>query len=83
MHIDASDDLLPNDFDGKNILYLYNPFDDVILKKFLLKNIELINKGSIIFYLNDIYRDVILETNELNLKDFKKEINFMKLVSIS
>ncbi len=68
VHADASVDSIPMEFEGKSIIYLYNPFDQLILSRFLQKNHELIKKGSIIFYLNDIHRRFIINTFKKHLK---------------
>jgi hypothetical protein len=55
---DASKYLLP---DGKNIVYIFNSFNDVILKKFIDNNKESLRKNkSIILYAQNIHRTVFL-----------------------
>ena len=54
---DASTWVLPNEY---CIVFLYNPFDEIILNKFILANIGNFKEhGSIICYANDIHRDVL------------------------
>ena len=55
---EASNDKIPNNFLGINIIYLYDPFDKSILKKFIHINYGLIKKGSFIFYINDLNRKI-------------------------
>ena len=55
---DASKYLLP---DVKNIVYIFNSFNDVILKKFIDNNKESLRKNkSIILYAQNIHRTVFL-----------------------
>lgn len=51
---DANEYLLP---DGKSLVFLFNPFDDVILEKFISNNVDHFRKHrSLIAYSNDIHR---------------------------
>ena len=55
---DASCWLLPS---GNSLVYLYNPFDDVVIEKFLLKNLGGFQEtNSVIAYANDVYRNKIV-----------------------
>lgn len=52
--IDATDFELP---DTSNLIFMFNPFDDVILHKFVSRNLEHFRKGkSMIAYANDVHR---------------------------
>ena len=54
IHTDASTYILPN---GNNFVFLFNPFDDVVLNQFITNNkIHFENNNSIIAYANDIFR---------------------------
>jgi 16S rRNA G966 N2-methylase RsmD len=69
--------LLPNE---NNILFLFNPFDDSILKKFLNNNIDIIKKyNNIIIYLNDIHRDVFEKFEFKTLRNEKYKISIFNL----
>lgn len=46
--------------DGESVVFLFNPFNDVIMNRFISLNIDHFKKyNSIIVYANDIHRDVI------------------------
>ncbi|RDK07022.1 class I SAM-dependent methyltransferase [Cupriavidus lacunae] len=51
---DATEFELP---DASNLIFMFNPFDDVILRKFVSRNLEHFRKGrSMIAYANDVHR---------------------------
>ncbi len=53
---DAADYRLP---DGPNLVFMFNPFDGVILERFLLNNLAHFRQhGSVLAYANDIHRSV-------------------------
>jgi len=55
---DAANYILPN---GNNFILLFNPFDAVIMNKFLLNNLNHFkNYNSIIGYINDLHRDCFI-----------------------
>ena len=55
---DASTYILPN---GTSLVFLFNPFDEIVLRKFIQNNIEHFKTDkSIIAYANDIHRETIL-----------------------
>jgi SAM-dependent methyltransferase len=57
MQADAAEYNLP---DGKNLIFLFNPFDGVIFEKFLTNNLKHFeNNQSILAYANDLQRDLI------------------------
>ena len=44
-------------------IFLYNPFNEVILEKFILHNINHFKKhGSIVCYANDMYRKILINS---------------------
>jgi SAM-dependent methyltransferase len=48
--------------DGNNIIFLANPFDDYVMKRFIDKNIhKLAQQNRFIIYCNDIYRHIFIE----------------------
>lgn len=54
IHTDATQYLLP---DGPNFVFMFNPFDRVVLEKFILNNIiNLKNNNTVIGYANDCER---------------------------
>jgi SAM-dependent methyltransferase len=56
---DAVDWELPDEY---CFVFLYNPFNDVILEKFIKKNIDHFKKnGSIVCYANDLYRKPLMD----------------------
>ncbi len=56
-HADARDFSLP---EACNLVFLFNPFDEVILQKFIENNLRHFQQQrSILAYANDIHRDVI------------------------
>ncbi len=72
MHADAAQDQLPKELNDKNIIYMYNPFDEFVLSRFLEINIELINSGSVIFYLNDIHKHIIMDKLKDKISDYRR-----------
>jgi len=57
MHCDATQYRLP---ESPNVIFMFNPFDDVILEEFLRNNINHFRKHkSIVAYANDIHRKSI------------------------
>ena len=75
---DASIEKIPNNYKGINIIYLYDPFDQFILKKFININAEIFKKRCIIFYLNDINRKIIFEELKNNVYRYKRN-NFYEI----
>jgi SAM-dependent methyltransferase len=58
-HADARKFFLP---DARNLVFMFNPFDDVILREFIENNLEHFQqRKSIIAYANDLHRNVITE----------------------
>ena len=56
---DAKDWKLPNEY---CFIFIYNPFNEVILNKFILNNIDNFkNNGSVVCYANDLYRKVFAD----------------------
>lgn len=56
---DAVDWKLPNEY---CFIFIYNPFNEVILNKFILNNIDNFkNNGSVVCYANDLYRKVFAD----------------------
>jgi len=56
---DATDFVLP---DASNLVFLFNPFDNIILEKFLEKNISHFEKQpSVIAYINDKHRASLIK----------------------
>lgn len=54
MHADATDFSLP---DQSNLIFMFNPFDNVVLEKFISNNMEHFkNHHSVIAYANDVQR---------------------------
>ncbi len=57
--IDATEFDLP---ETSNLIFMFNPFDDVILRKFVSRNLEHFRKGtSMIAYANDVHRATLDE----------------------
>ncbi len=52
----------------KFIFYLYNPFNEKILREFILNNKSNFKKGDIIIYINDLHKNVFEELLEIKLK---------------
>ncbi len=77
-NIDASIEKIPNNFKGINIIYLYDPFDQYILKKFIKINDEIFKKEFIIFYLNDINRKIIFEELKNKITKYRRN-NFYEI----
>ncbi len=75
---DASIEKIPNNFEGINIIYLYDPFDQYILKKFIKINAKIFKKGCIIFYLNDINRKIFFEELKNKISKYKRN-NFYEI----
>ena len=50
---DAYKDIIDFDDKIKNVIYMYNPFDNIVMEEFISKNINLISNGCIIIYIND------------------------------
>ena len=58
-HGDASDYLIP---EGNNVVFMYNPFDSVLLERFLNRNVALFKQTkSIIAYANDCHRNSLIK----------------------
>ena len=54
IHADATEFKLPKQ---KNLIFMFNPFDSVVLEKFIFNNVEQFKKhNSVIAYANDIER---------------------------
>lgn len=54
IHTDATEFELPNQ---SNLIFMFNPFDNVVLEKFIIKNIDHFkNHHSVIAYANDVQR---------------------------
>ena len=69
IHGDASNFVI---MDKKYIIYLYNPFDEIILNKFLENNLNLLNKNEcIIIYQNNFYTTSLkkLSKKEIRIED--------------
>lgn len=66
---DAASCIIPFKKNKLSIIYMYNPFEINIIRKFIKNNYDLIKNGCIIIYLNDIYRKEIINL----LKDYIKE----------
>jgi len=59
LHADASNWYIGNE---KSIVFLYNPFNEIILEKFLVNNIShFIRNKSYVCYANDVHRSVLLK----------------------
>lgn len=59
LQADATSYMIP---DGSTLVYLYNPFNEVVLKQFLSNNMDHFrNNNSIIAYANDLHRDTLLD----------------------
>ena len=59
INADAAEFILP---DQDNLIFMFNPFDAVILEKFISKNMEHFNnRNSIIAYANDVQRDCLVK----------------------
>lgn len=57
-HVDARDYILRGS--TSRLLFMFNPFDGVVLSEFLINNAETIrNTASIVAYANDIHRDIL------------------------
>ncbi|MGN5479150.1 hypothetical protein ACTMU2_26115 [Cupriavidus basilensis] len=57
--IDATEFELP---ETSNLIFMFNPFDDVILRKFVSRNLEHFRRGtSMIAYANDVHRATLDE----------------------
>jgi hypothetical protein len=78
LNIDAGNYKMEN---SSTLVYLFNPFDNIILKKFLLKNIENFAKNkSLIAYLNHKYNDVLIELGfEAVYFNEKKKMSIWKI----
>jgi SAM-dependent methyltransferase len=59
IHADASNWIIGN---KKSIIFLYNPFNEIILEKFLKNNMtNFIRNKSYICYANDVHRSILLK----------------------
>ena len=56
----------------KNIIYMYNPFDEKVMEKFILNNLDSLKKGSYLIYINDIYKEFLISIIGKNIKDYKR-----------
>lgn len=53
-NIDATDFFLPNE---SNLIFMFNPFDNVVLEKFISNNINhFLSNNTVIAYANDVHR---------------------------
>tara|TARA_B100000886_G_scaffold339178_1_gene303866 strand:- start:2496 stop:3164 length:669 start_codon:yes stop_codon:yes gene_type:complete len=66
--------ILISDYFKKNcIVYMFNPFDQKIMKSFIINNANFLKtNNSIIIYINDKYNDLIQELLSLNPKDIRR-----------
>ena len=62
--------------DLKFIFYLYNPFNEKILRQFILNNKTNFKKGDIIIYINDIHKKLFEEILEIK---FQKRNSFFQI----
>jgi hypothetical protein len=67
---DAATFLLPTPKESRNLFYLFNPFDELILRKFLMNNMDKVGQ-SLFIYDNDIHKEVFIN------------LNFMRIFSLS
>ena len=69
---DAASYKIPRHFKSLKIIYMYNPFEMKIMTKMLDNNIQVFKEGTILIYLNDLYRREI--KNYLNeiLIDYRR-----------
>lgn len=73
-------DVLDFDIDPNDVVYLYNPFDETILRRFLERNRHL----SKIVYCNDVHRSVLEESLDYSLeKDIPSALDDGTFVNIS
>ena len=77
IHEDASNYILPNE---NSIIFMFNPFDEIILKKFLVNNIRHFKHfNSILMYANDIHRDQLIEMGfSTAFRNAKRSISLYK-----
>lgn len=75
---DAAEFELP---DGQSLVFLFNPFNEVILDKFIKNNINRFKQtGSIIAYANDVHRKVLAENGfETVFRNQIRKISLHKL----
>jgi SAM-dependent methyltransferase len=75
---DAQTIVLP---EGPSLVFLFNPFDDLALERFVIGNLDTFRKtGSIIAYAFDLHRNVLAEQGFHTLwRDAKKRISFHTL----
>ena len=62
------------------LLFMFNPFDDLVLNVFIKKNKKLLELNDIlIIYVNDVYCDFLLNNGfKLIFRDVKKKISILK-----
>lgn len=77
LNIDACEFTLPN---ANNFIFLFNPFDDYILNKFLQNNLEhFVEYNSIIAYANDVHWRTLLSFGfEVIFKDNIRKISLFQ-----
>jgi SAM-dependent methyltransferase len=82
INADASNYILPN---GASLIFLFNPFDQVVLEKFIQNNMNHFeSQGSVIAYANDIHRDVLEKMGfEEIFRNPTRKISIHKAIPIS
>ena len=66
---DASNHILPIHASETTIIYMYNPFQEKVVREFISNNKFLIKKNVFLIYVNDIYRNSIKdELSDLKYK---------------
>ncbi len=77
LNLDASTYILP---DEPSLIFLFNPFDQVVLEMFLKNNMNHFNvHNSVIAYANDIHRSVLFQMGfETVFRNQTRKISFYK-----
>ena len=76
---DAEVYLLPNE---SNFVFLFNPFDEFILQKFITNNkLVFKNTNSVIAYANDVHKRVLVNNGfEVIFRDQTRKISLHQLI---
>jgi hypothetical protein len=78
INADALEYLLPC---GNNLIFMFNPFDDYVMRKFIVNNLNNFKKNkTIIAYANDIHRNIFRDFDfETIFRDQERMISLYKL----
>ncbi len=80
LNIDASTYLLP---DESSLIFLFNPFDQIVLEKFLKNNMDhFAVQNSVVAYANDVHRNVLAKMGfETIFRNQTRKISIYRMVT--